>query len=236
MKIKILSDLHIGKGDGADIFKFDENKFLERLKKWEDTFDYIVFNGDTWDCWHSNDINEQEEEFFRINAYRPTLMSYLLRNEKGKFIFLVGNHDDVVKQKELISMFENFLWEIGGKRIWIEHGHKTDNANYKFAFIGKFVAWLIGWLQRLGWRSADTDLDKGNNSSSDPELYKKYAKVLAKTYKANVVVLGHTHKEMIILLDENPVYINSGSLCNRTAFFPTVEITEVSNKIINEVI
>ena len=206
LTIGIISDLHAGDKTEADEFTLDDKQMIGFLSQCIEQYDTVILNGDVFECWHPKSWNEQVQQFNRIARARPELHEFIVTNvTSGKLIYINGNHDAVVRVKKLIpNVVKEYVVELPTQtagvtsRILIQHGHQGDMMNHgPISIIGMTIAWCVGWLERWGWKDADSDLSKlektiipGGGSDNSLDDYAKF--------KINegfdLVILGHTHE------------------------------------------
>jgi len=231
-RIKVISDLHIGKkDDNTNDFYLNESAFIKYLNKSCATNEKVVIAGDLFECWNSRSWDEQAQSFHQICESRPRLIKCINKHmEKGKLIYIVGNHDWIVKKEKLMpNMSDRCIIEESGTKIVIMHGHQGDKLNNKYNIIGRFTSWIVGWFERLGWRDADIDLGRMEKyipgRKADDKIYEDYAKKIIKQYEADIAVFGHTHRTKKTSLSDTTIYVNSGKVCN---LFDSIDEVNIS--------
>lgn len=244
MRIKVLSDFHLGCKDKSDDFLLDEDTVINFLDNAIATYDKVVLAGDIFECWESTSFNDQQKRFAQILKNRPKISSYIISKIiSEEIIYVSGNHDFIIKKKNLIPFTRsNYVLTTkcnNGKvaKIYIAHGHEADSFNSKISFIGKMIAWSIGWIERVGLRKeADIikDMEKyipGRNSGND--LFEEYALKKAVRDNYDVVVFGHTHSgksRATVFMNSGIVnYGNSGCCCN-SDFIESLDISIEDNR------
>jgi UDP-2,3-diacylglucosamine pyrophosphatase LpxH len=180
MRYLIISDLHLGSGDSADLFLTDDNalkthrEFDANLMKWIDSIphDRLIVNGDAFELWQNSKS--------KIKKAHPILYSLL-----NTGIILIGNHDyKIFGKSEYIITLDN------GKTILVTHGFQNDPS--MTSPLTRFGNWILGNIQRIipgsfvWFENRFSSVDKGL-----VEHAYKYAKEKLKTY--DYVVFGHTH-------------------------------------------
>jgi len=184
-KTIILSDLHIGDMSDADDFYTSGNfekfiPFLEFIEK-DNDIEKIIIAGDFFELWQCKveKILQMYVELWKV---------FLKLKKTGKqVIYVPGNHDslpfaklvykvapfpfgpiqltdksDINEEKKLIFPY---YFE---KNIWIEHGHRFDKYNRNVStlagghkgVLGRFIAQTIGFVERLGAKDIDEQLEK----------------------------------------------------------------------------
>lgn len=222
MNLLILSDFHIGPGEGAGSFGWSTEEFISSLEivKARYNIDKVVLNGDIFEMY--------TYRYADIEESMPELVNYF---KSPDFVYIRGNHDAWCHY----GLDSYTIKNSEGKTIYIEHGHNADFLNGTrvgrmicllfFAFIrqmqksGRGSRWYIRLLERI---------DDVNRIPKKYDTYKylKYALNLLRTY--DVVVLAHTHKleeHKTYYLHHKKRYLNSGS-CSLGRFQGIVLDTE----------
>lgn len=246
--IKVISDLHINvKNSKEEDFCLNDEKFIKYINATLEQCSYILIVGDLFETWESLKWQDHVTKFRKIVASRPTLIDILtIYMEKEEIIYINGNHDAIVRLEELMpDVSFTFIDKIENITIVAEHGHKADIFSRKINTIGKFLTWVAGWLERLGWIDLDRNFRRmgyylaGRNTSK--ETYHKYAKKLKRKYDADIVIFGHTHRPEITKIKDKDTsfsYINTGKCCDKRDEFDetTITITDGTYDIIQKTI
>ncbi len=230
-KLVALSDLHIGEPIVSN-FKYSDREISNLLIKLNSDYDKIILCGDVYETWQAKKIDFYES--FKKAKNRFPLFSDTLSKliNTGKVIYITGNHDRTVFENKDLYENRDFLFGKIYKRFDIElkvpegifnimfiHGDELDPENDSDNSIGRWTAWSVGWLERAGWKKAETKLlnvlgkiQKGRDASNESYKTKIYEHELFKKYRA--VVMGHTHK--IEIENKNGiVYCNTGACIDR---------------------
>lgn len=222
--IAVISDLHLGDHTVTDNSKLNEDKLIVWCKQLLQDGTVLVINGDLFDCWQPRTWDEQIKQFNKVRKCHYNFVEFLLENIRtGRIIYVSGNHDAVVRTKDLIpGVLPRYILEYSGKKFLFEHGHQGDEFNHgSFSVIGQAITWLLSWCERLGWRDADNDFAKLEKSvlpdgGSDNNLDAYAAKKIKEGYA--LVVLGHTHS-----VKQNGGYVNTGC-----ALASPIDITKIT--------
>jgi predicted phosphodiesterase len=207
MKLFIVSDLHISDTDNLGTFGWGQDEFIERMESIRNNhgIDRIILNGDVFDLYKS--------DFRDIEARHHRVIDYL----KGiGAVFLKGNHDGG------LPFGQDNLRIVNGKgeRIHIEHGHRGDFING--TMLGRFATTLFYKILKLAARLSVTRRlyyayllhDEGLKGLGKYNSYKYLRYAVKLLRKADVVVLGHTHKMEIhdsFWRNSKKRYFNSGA-------------------------
>ncbi|NOZ21946.1 MAG: hypothetical protein GXP25_12765 [Planctomycetes bacterium] len=140
-ELYLISDLHIGGDaelDGCD-FERELIEFFEELKNKAGDVELII-GGDAFGFWELTEI-DGVEKLGAIIASHKDLFDAFRRTGKHIAITLIpGNHDyELACYPEFVGMLreynitlepkEHITRVIGGRTIWIEHGHQRDRFN-----------------------------------------------------------------------------------------------------------
>jgi UDP-2,3-diacylglucosamine pyrophosphatase LpxH len=136
-----VSDLHLG-GDGSlQICDYAEEfvSFLQKLAKKNNEIELIIA-GDTFGFWELTTVQGTEQLDEIIKHHTAIFEQFRLTGERIKITMMVGNHDyDLACYPEFTDKLNNYnirldtslvvIREIGGRKIWIEHGQQIDPYN-----------------------------------------------------------------------------------------------------------
>lgn len=222
MRVKVFSDLHIGDKDKSDNFRINEDTLISYLEDCLKKYDKVVINGDIFECWESESFDAQEKQFQKVKEAYPKLVNYLACAINSSVIIATqGNHDYIVGRNNLIENIEksfiinNYSTLLNRPVvIYIAHGHEADVWNSKISWVGKTVAWVYGWAQRLGFKNEALELNalinrvQGGDTQDD---FCIYAKKKAQKYNYDGIVFGHTHTARI-----DGIYANCGCCTEKT--------------------
>lgn len=210
MKIAVISDLHLGPGDRADLFGHDEDRFLKFLSHLEANFEKIVLLGDIWET-----LTPQWPDPVRgLKQAREAHPQIARRFERKQYSYVHGNHDIIAGKVD--GAPEEFQLNVDGTRLLFTHGHHHDLLIRHARWASEVAVWLGGWILRFGldcvyrlfdgldraWSGADVDHSRCT--------FQRWAIDLATVRNADIVITGHTH---IPLKQEHQggLYLNSGS-------------------------
>lgn len=231
--IKIISDLHLNTKSKENDFFLDENLFIDYINTTLQDCEHLIIVGDLFETWESIWWKDHITKFNQICLDYPLLTSLLLNKiQLEKIIYVIGNHDSVVKRKRLIPNIQSKkLIQIEQVFIYIEHGHRADIFNSKISIVGKLITWMFSILERIGLTEIDNNIRRMRYmvppNLVDEQNYIDYGKKLHEKTNADLIILGHTHKPCI--KKEDVFYIiNSGKCCDRYNIFDetTIQINE----------
>jgi len=232
-----ISDLHLGDGTRAD--DFHRKKELLALFDLIDRRAYnLIIVGDLFELWQSN--------LDKILSTHSEIIARLIRlSTEKRLIYLIGNHDYLPYVKYVESGLGIELhYKDSSNSVWAEHGNQHDifnrHADPKAALpnkLGRFVAGLGGWLERIvhpdidEWVLDSTSREGGALSKQVRSIrsmirpsskeyiarggdFSEYEfeaeKILAAGYR--IVVFGHTHRALLKQIGSG-LYANCGTWC-----------------------
>lgn len=195
MKIAVISDLHLGRGDRTDRFGHNPSAFHRFLDHLETIADELVLLGDIIDTHHGTIPFAFLEELRIACGVHAGLSDRLLG---GRYTVVSGNHDHCLA--DFPDVREELLFSDRGQKICMFHGHQYDrlvaNAPYTCAagnWLGgraeangiPGVLWFLDWFD-----------DFANGITRDRTLiYRDNALASARKRACNIIVLGHTHQQ-----------------------------------------
>ena len=199
-KLAVISDLHIG----SDI---EDLRVLDSILA---NADYVIFNGDIFELYV-----HRWEKLLKKNK-RAKKIYELLKSNKGKYFYIVGNHDDAIRDEDNlgVDLYSSINVISNGKSICVIHGHQFDNIN-------RDAPWWVHPLVKLehAWNKLfNTNIQKNliqrtttfsSLSKKKKEEYLKgireKAQLFVKKGKFDALVYGHTH--IPVIQSEVPIEI-----------------------------
>ena len=138
----LISDLHIGGDDQLQICDFEEEliQFLKTLEtKSADTELLII--GDAFGLWELTTAEEADKLDEIVLHHRQLFDQLKATGERIRITLIPGNHDyELACYPEYVRKLDQYnvkleqeisiTREIGGRKIWIEHGMQDDNNNH----------------------------------------------------------------------------------------------------------
>lgn len=137
----LVSDLHFG-GDGRLQTCDYTEEFIGFLKKLASTTkeSELILAGDTFGFWELTDVEGVAQLDEIVKHHREIFEQLRLTGERVKITMMVGNHDyDLACYPEFADKLKNYnvvldtsfalVREIGGRKIWVEHGQQLDPYN-----------------------------------------------------------------------------------------------------------
>jgi UDP-2,3-diacylglucosamine pyrophosphatase LpxH len=252
MKIKIISDLHLGvKGAPSNNFVLDEDLFTHYLEATLAEYDQLILAGDTFELWEEfidtipappktmtmtanlSILKDRITERFQSIVKSWSFMPLLLNHEK--VIFINGNHDAMIRTIPLITnkeVLQSRLIETIGLRIYVAHGHQGDFYNRDSSpcrWIACCCQETVGTLDDLIDPQLDHDISRlAQATVSNTKDVTQYAFQLTQRLPCDVVIFGHTH-EAGLWEHNHKVYLNSGCLVRKKEAFD--EIVIISDEV-----
>ena len=228
-KVKIISDLHINiKDSPCNDFLLDQDKFCDYLiNTCNDSL--LIINGDLFELLESKQWQGYLDQIIEIIDSNKKLYNTIMNLiYLKKLIYVSGNHDAFIRLGNMkYEIHKQYIVQIDGVKILAEHGHYADIlCKDEESVFTRFLVWIRGWLERLGWIDLDKNMTLLKNAlcgSLENEIYMKRAKQLYDTYKADVIVFGHTHN-IEFENESNYYYVNCGKCCDSKNEFDEVTI------------
>jgi UDP-2,3-diacylglucosamine pyrophosphatase LpxH len=154
-----ISDLHIGGDEALGVCDYEDEliEFLGNLAAQQEDAELLII-GDIFGLWEFTDIEGPEKLKVVMDQFPEIFKALQNAGKTLKITMLPGNHDyEIACYPEFVEMLKPFnihleqkpaiIREIGGKRIWIEHGNQHDSFNHMPDFgnpyaqpIGYFIA------------------------------------------------------------------------------------------------
>ena len=152
-----ISDLHIGGDEALGICDYEEEliDFLKQLAAQPENAELLII-GDIFGLWEFTDI-EGPEKLKAVMEQFPLIFKALQDTGRTvKITMIAGNHDyEIACYPEFVDMLRSYnihlertpaiTREIGGKKIWIEHGNQHDAYN-RMPDFGNPYAQPIGYF------------------------------------------------------------------------------------------
>ncbi|MCI0350029.1 MAG: UDP-2,3-diacylglucosamine diphosphatase [Acidobacteriales bacterium] len=211
----IISDLHLGSETSRAA---DALRALKSI-----SFNQLILLGDIF-C---------DLDFARLKKDHWRFLSYIrkLSNPKRgiKVVWVEGNHDRglsrVLSHLVGVKVYQEYMWEYGGKRHLAIHGHQFDRFLVRNAVLSTLGSFIYLALQKLDSRRLRLVrlLDKLSTSwlRLSPNV-REGAFARAKARGAHVVCCGHTH--LALEAEQDGIrYYNSGSWTGARATYLTVD-------------
>jgi predicted phosphodiesterase len=222
MKLAVISDLHLGAGDRADVFGHDDADFLRFLKFMEGNFERIILLGDIWETLQSRRLGSALQELELGKAAHPEIAR---RFERPKYRYVHGNHDIVAG---VLGVPEELHLEADGVRLLFTHGHQNDDLVMRRRWLSELGVWLGGWIRRVGLSAfyrlcAHIDDLRGGLSLDGARCaFQQWAVGEAARREYDVVVTGHTH---LAARTEHGsrLFLNSGSCSEGQLSFLSID-------------
>ncbi|MEZ4268827.1 MAG: metallophosphoesterase family protein [Myxococcota bacterium] len=233
MRIAVISDLHIGRGDAADRFGHADADFLRFLSFLEGSFERIVLLGDIFETLTSPRPFAQVDELRAARAAHPEITR---RFERDCYTFVHGNHDMVAAYVD--DAPDELMLKIDGTRVLFTHGHVYDWLVRHARWLSESGAWLGGALLRHGMRPLFRLFDGLDhvraNTSKHPERcsFQQVAVLSARAKDADIVVTGHTHVGVRAEHGDR-LFLNSGSCANGAFSFLALDTATGSYSVQN---
>lgn len=218
-KVVVVSDLHADRWDPDRFAAFRDFLYYVRSSAKR-----LVLNGDLLDL----PPVEGEELSDQVKSVLGELVALPLTGVE--LVYLPGNHD--IALRGLPMTLPNFqlayprvLFEIGPKRVYVEHGHYYDplfNGGYDMLeALRKFTGYDVGQIAVDTWKAITRLLQRTDPSGGENEvgradlpaglrqLWEEAAERVREEYPCDYVLFGHTHSPKPPG-EEPDFYINTG--------------------------
>ncbi len=136
-----ISDLHIGGDEALGVCDFEVEliQFMDEIAQRNEDAELIII-GDAFGLWEFTQVEGVEKIKMLIDQFPRIFETFRRVGEKVKITVLPGNHDyEIACYPEFVDLFRKYnisieqspaiTREIGGKRLWIEHGNQYDATN-----------------------------------------------------------------------------------------------------------
>jgi len=207
----IVSDLHLG----AKISRTD--KILQVLNTIQ--FKSLIINGDLFD---SDTTQKFTSEDWRIIS----LLSKIA--EKNDVRLVGGNHGrklDVLAEKMGITILENHIFSIGGRKFLCFHGDEFDMFVKNLPMTTHVFTKIYYLIQRFGGKKQSFSMIIKRLTKQLLGISRRQQRLAIKkgsSHNANVIICSHTH--IPHSSEKNGVlFLNSGSFCNNPSTYITVD-------------
>ncbi len=214
MQIAVISDLHLGRCDSADVFRHDDTEFVRFLKFLEHNFERVVLLGDIWE---TLTMRSPAAPRTALKAAREAHPEIARRFEGKQYQYLHGNHDFIAGAAQGVP--DEYVLDADGVRVLFTHGHHHDLLIRKARWLTEAAVWFGGWLDRIRLhrfvdvlRYVDIKIG-GVREDASRCSFQRWALEAAKIRDADIVVTGHTHRPTVAEHSEH-IFMNSGS-CSR---------------------
>ncbi len=196
-----ISDLHISDGSPADDFNKNTRLAYHILQH---------YYKDGWACILSEGLELLEARFSDI--WNKCGSRNILRQLRRIVEYWIPGNHSLKAEKYLAEVMPGIKFapavKVQDKGI-VFHGHEFDWWNHKPRRIVKFVVRYI-WpcLQRFGACSEPPYETSSREDKISPinNLYMRYGRE-----KQTNIIVGHTHKPMLVMVNKTHHYINTGS-------------------------
>ncbi len=137
-----ISDLHLGGDEALGVCDYEAEliAFLEDLARQPEEAELLII-GDIFGLWEFTDIEGPKKLQAVMEQFPKIFEAFRNAGRTVKITMLPGNHDyEIACYPEFVDMLQAYhihlertpaiTREIGGKRIWIEHGNQYDAFNH----------------------------------------------------------------------------------------------------------
>jgi UDP-2,3-diacylglucosamine pyrophosphatase LpxH len=137
-----ISDLHLGGDEALGVCDYEAEliAFLEELAGEQEEAELLII-GDIFGLWEFTDLEGPKKLQAVIDQFPRIFQAFRNTGRTVKITMLPGNHDyEIACYPEFVEMLQAYhihlepipavTREIGGKRLWIEHGNQYDAYNH----------------------------------------------------------------------------------------------------------
>ena len=121
MKIAVISDLHLGRGDRADRTKTHDTSLLKLLDYLEAHYEKIILLVDVWELLTSAWPGRHQQEIEHIKRAHPEVAQRFMGDQ---YHYIIGNHDQAMSKREQAP--SELVLNVDQMRIIFTHGHQFD--------------------------------------------------------------------------------------------------------------
>lgn len=152
-----ISDLHIGGDEALGVCDFEAEliDFMDQIAQREKDAELIII-GDVFGLWEFTQVEGVEKLNVLIGQFPRIFETFRRVGQNVKITILPGNHDyEIACYPQFVEIFRTYniyleqtpaiTREIGGKRLWIEHGNQYDEVN-RMPDFGNPYAQPIGYF------------------------------------------------------------------------------------------
>ncbi|MEN9580757.1 MAG: hypothetical protein RJA70_3766 [Pseudomonadota bacterium] len=210
MKVAVISDLHLGAADSADLFGHDDYDFLKFLRALEGNFEKIVLLGDIWETLTNPVPWTPRAALEMARRAHPEIAK---RFAGPRYQYVHGNHDIITAWDGVPDHYE---LNVDGLRLHFTHGHMYDLLIRRARWLSELGVCFGAWLRRVGWgplyRFFEVLDQMATAADVDPKscAFQGWALAYAKRMQADIIITGHTH---VATRSEhtNQLFLNSGT-------------------------
>lgn len=198
-RLAVLSDIHLGRGDGRTGYSGDADALCDALKRIAEQADTVIINGDLYDLDRGTLPTAQALEYRRL---RPKWAAVEACMKRHGIRMTAGNHDRALLDMKVGggTVRQQYTIRVGDVNVRVEHGERFDawiKRNRRFT---SFVTWLSGWVSRvklgLVYRILRT-FEAWTTDDGDGGHVKRATHWLKQHPKYDVLIIGHTHKKHV---------------------------------------
>jgi UDP-2,3-diacylglucosamine pyrophosphatase LpxH len=220
----VVSDIHLGS-------EVSRGKALVQLLR---THEYkrLILNGDVFDGLNFKRLSRDDWKFL-------SFIRKLSNPRKNvHVVWVVGNHDggvsEILSHLLGVPVFEEYTWEMHGKKFLAIHGHQFDKWVTTHPVITSLASGFYYFFQKVDPKHKASRFVKRTSKKflrmSDRVAHgaSRHGRTM---HGAVVVLAGHTHHAMDVMHD-GVRYVNSGSWTDKPSHF--VVVTHDGDVIVHE--
>lgn len=243
--VKVISDLHIYSDFEVSSFFYKDEEFLAKLKEITDSCDLLILNGDVFEIYVTERFPTKKgkvEEIKKIvyESYKKSF-EYIFENSH-KIFFVVGNHDYILSYPNLrreifgedcqrLNFFKKIILkfepedegQMNHKTTVVTHGDEPYyNSDDLLSSFKRKIIEIFWWIATVTLRKKGVLNPAASNSvyTRGPVFDRRNVENIKEQFrysKIDCLVLGHTHKPVIMPLNyedngntESFTYVNTG--------------------------
>ncbi|MEM9915199.1 MAG: metallophosphoesterase [Planctomycetota bacterium] len=200
LNLVVFSDLHRGKGNGADDFRKCERAYRSALSYYDQLKSRLILLGDIEELWETS-IKKT------VRHYRQLLEVEKKFVNDGRYTRLIGNHDETLANPKVfktLSPFVNGVQPIDALNIEVKHqGDLLGELFFAHGHQGKHYSKLDKWAVRYLWAGFQKLTGLGSSwPSANYEIRNRHEKAMYEwsiDHQAPLIfICGHTHRPVFM--------------------------------------
>jgi UDP-2,3-diacylglucosamine pyrophosphatase LpxH len=232
VEIAVISDLHLGSEDKADLFGHDDAEFLRFLSHLERNFERIVLLGDIWETLTGPVPFTPRQAMKACKERHPEIAK---RFDRSQYTYLHGNHDIVARD---LGVPGELTLHADGVKLHFMHGHVHDLLIRRARWLSEVMVCLGAWVRRFGLDPVYRAFEHLDHWLTRVELdparcpFQRWAIEWAEHREADVIVTGHTHVSANAEHGSR-LFLNSGSCSHGQTSFIAIDTKAGNYRVAN---
>lgn len=196
-RLAVLSDIHLGRGDGRTGYRGDIGHLCAALEMIAAQADLVVINGDLYDLDRGTLPTAQALEYKHL---RPKWAAVEACMAEHGIRMTAGNHDRALCGMHVggAKVEQSYVVAVGDLSVRIEHGQRFDSWIKRNRRFTSFVTWMSGWASRIKLGVVYRLLrlaEKWTTDDKEGGLIHRASKWLQAHPEYDVLIMGHTHQQ-----------------------------------------